>query len=133
MHQSGQTRVQTNAIKSTFLKKWCILERFFSGAFPNPCTKNAPLLIFLGQTRVVFFSPKSQLTLIYQRFECYIYVLPGRKDLRCKPRYISLLTKLRKRSMSGQTPHNGPLSSNSVRRFFYVVKETEGFSSELEF
>ena len=71
MHQSGQTRVQTNAIKSTFLKKWCILKRFFSGAFPNPCTLNAPLLIFLGQTRVVFFSPKSQLTLIYQRFQTF--------------------------------------------------------------
>ena len=59
MHQLGQTRGQTNAIKSTFLKKWCILEPFFSGAFPNPCTLNAPLGIFLGQTRVVFFLEKS--------------------------------------------------------------------------
>ena len=53
MHQLGQSRVLGNTIKLGFLQFWCILSKFLSGAFPNPCTKNAPLLLKLGQSRVL--------------------------------------------------------------------------------
>ena len=68
MHHLGQTRVLGNVIKLGFLYFWCIFSKFSSGAFPNPCTKNAPLLMKVRQSRVVLIHEKSMMSFAITTF-----------------------------------------------------------------